>query len=88
MKCKASDGTACTAKQVRALSDAVYAGKRQHDALALVRTVTLASSDGTLKCEQTDGTACTTTQLDAVKLIAADQKVYINYNSSKSNTAK
>jgi len=88
IKCKGADGKACTAKQVEALSDGVYAGKRQHEVLASVRSLTLASSDGTLKCDQSDGTPCTTPQLDAIKEIAARQQTFINYNSSKSNSAK
>jgi hypothetical protein len=86
IRCKSMDGKGCTAKQVQALSDAVYAGKRQHEALTLVRTIELASPDGTLRCLQQDGTPCTTTQLDAVKFIATDQQLYLNYNSSKSKT--
>jgi hypothetical protein len=88
IKCKGPDGKPCTAKQVETLSDGCYSGKRQHEALALVKSVTLASSDGTLKCEQNDGKPCTTEQLDAVKQVGASQQTYINYNSSKSNTAK
>ena len=86
VKCKGTDGRACTARQVQALSDAVYAGKRQHDVLGPVRNLALASADGTLKCEQSDGTPCTTPQLDAIKELAATQQLYINYNSSKSNS--
>lgn len=85
-RCKGPDGRACSSKQVQALSDAAFSGKRQHEALALFRNLTLVSSDGTLKCEQTDGTPCTTAQLDVIKEIAAGQQVFINYNSSKSNT--
>ena len=84
VKCKGVDGKACTAKQVQALADAVFAGKRQHDVLATFKNLTLASSDGTLKCEQNDGTPCTTPQLDLVKEIAAGQQIFINYNASKS----
>jgi hypothetical protein len=83
VRCKGADGRACTSGQVQALSDAVYAGKNHHEVLAPVRSLTLAKSDGTLKCEQSDGKPCTTPQLDAIKQIAADQQMYINYNSSK-----
>jgi hypothetical protein len=86
IKCKGADGRACTSKQVQALADAVFAGKRQHEVLALFKNLTLVSSDGVLKCEQNDGTPCTTQQLDLVKEIAAGQQMFINYNSSKSNT--
>jgi hypothetical protein len=86
VKCKGPDAKPCTAKQVQALSDAVYSGKNHHDALVPVKELTLAASDGSLKCAQGDGTPCTTPQLDAIKMIAADQQLYINYNSSKSNT--
>jgi hypothetical protein len=86
IKCKGSDGRPCSAKQVQALSDGVFGAKQQHEALALVRNLTLASADGTLKCEQNDGKPCTTPQLDAVKEIGRQQQLFINYNSSKSNS--
>jgi len=86
VKCKGPDAKPCTARQVQALSDAVYSGKNHHDALVPVKELSLAASDGSLKCAQGDGTPCTTPQLDAIKMIAADQQLYINYNSSKSNT--
>ena len=86
--CKGPDGKPCTARQVQVLSDGIYAGKKQHEALSPVHSLTLASPDGTLKCEQSDGTACTTLQLDAIKQIAAAQQMYVNYNAAKANTAK
>jgi hypothetical protein len=79
IKCKGSDTHPCTAKQVQALADAVAAGKQQHDVLAAVRNITLASPDGILKCDQTDGMPCTTAQFDAVKIFAADQKLFLTY---------
>jgi hypothetical protein len=88
VKCKGPDGTACTARQVQALSDAVFEAKRQHEALLPVKDLTLASSDGTLQCVQNDGTACATAQLDAVKEIAAGQQLFINYNTAKPNARK
>jgi hypothetical protein len=88
VKCKGADGRGCTARQVQTLTDAVFAAKGHHEILASVSSLTLASSDGTLKCDQTDGSACTTAQLDAIKQIAIDQQLFINYNSSKSNSAK
>jgi len=86
VRCRNGDGRPCTSKQVQALSDAVFAAKRQHDVLALFENLTLASSAGTLKCVQHGGTPCTTAQLDLVKEIAADRQLYINYNSDKGNT--
>ena len=83
IRCKGVDGHGCTAKQVQTLQDAVYAGKRAHEALALVKTIELASPDGTLRCMQQDGTACTIAQLDEVKFIANDRQLYLNYNSAK-----
>ena len=82
VKCKGSDTRPCTAKQVQTLADAVAAGKQQHDVLAAVRNITLASPDGVLKCEQGDGKPCTIPQLDAVKVIAADQKLFLSYKSA------
>jgi hypothetical protein len=83
IKCKGLDGHGCTVKQVQTLQDAVYAGKRSHEALALVKTIELASPDGTLRCVQQDGTVCTIPQLDEVKFIANDQQLYLNYNATK-----
>ena len=88
VKCKGADGRGCSARQVQALTEAVFAAKGHHEILASVASLTLAASDGTLKCDQTDATACTTAQLDAIKQIAIDQQLFINYNSSKSNSAK
>jgi hypothetical protein len=45
----------------------------------------LAASDGTLKCQQGDETPCTVPQLDAIKLVAVDQHLYLNYTAAKSN---
>ena len=81
-KCKEADTKPCTTRQVEALSDAVYAAKRQHDALALVKSLALASADGTLKCDQADGTPCTTAQLDAVKEVGLTLQTYITYASA------
>ena len=85
IKCKGSDTHPCTAKQVQTLADAVAAGKQQHDVLAPVRNISLASPDGILKCEQTDGKPCTTAQLDAVKMFAADQKLFLTYTAKSPN---
>ena len=84
IKCRNQDGRACTSKQVEALSDAVFAAKRQHDSLAQFKDLTLISPDGTLQCSQNGGAACTASQLDAVKQIATGQQLYINYKSSQS----
>lgn len=88
IKCKNVDGRPCSSRQVQALSDAVFEGKRQHDALLPVKTLELASSDGTLRCVQGDGTVCSTPQLDLIKHIAAGQQLFINYNASSSKTGK
>jgi hypothetical protein len=88
IKCKNVEGRGCTSRQVQALSDAVFSGKSQHDALVPVKSLTLASSDGTLHCAQSDGTVCTTEQLDIIKEIAAGLQLFINYNGAKPNTGK
>jgi len=87
-KCKGADTRPCTTRQVEALSDAVYAAKRQHDAVALVKSLTLASADGTLKCDQSDGTPCTAAQWDGVKEVGLAQQTYITYSSAKAAPAK
>ncbi len=87
-KCKNVDGRPCSSRQVQALSDAVFAGKSQHDVLLPVKVLELASSDGTLRCEQGDGKVCTTPQLDLIKEIAAIQQLFINYNGANSKTGK
>jgi hypothetical protein len=84
VKCKGPDGKPCTSKQVQALADAVFAAKRQHDVLATVKNLILASPDGTVQCEQNDGSACTAPQLDVVKEIAAGQQLFINYRVTNS----
>lgn len=87
-KCKNVNGRPCTSRQVQALSDAVFAGKSQHDVLLPVKVLELASSDGTLRCEQGDGKVCTTPQLDLIKEIAATQQLFINYNGANSKSGK
>ena len=87
-KCRNADGRPCTAKQVRALTDAVFAEKMHHETLAMFEGLTLVAPDGTLKCVLHDGGACTTTQLDLVKEIATGLELYINYTSPKSNSGK
>jgi hypothetical protein len=88
IKCKDAGGRACTYRQVQALSDAVFAGKSQHEVLLPVKDLALASSDGTLRCAQSDGTVCTTPELDVIKEIAAGQQLFINYNVAKPNAGK
>jgi len=89
-----SKGKACTSAQVKALESAgMAAGKRQHGPLEKIKSVGLASSDGTLHCAQAGGTACTEEHLDALNALGASQtpKLTITkktYNSSHSNTAK
>jgi len=84
IKCKNADGRGCSAKQVQALSDAVFAGKSKHDVLLPVKDLALAASDGTLRCAQSDGTVCTTAELDVIKEIAAAQQLTIKYSSPAS----
>jgi hypothetical protein len=88
IKCKNVDGKGCTYRQVQALSDAVFAGKTQHEVLLPVKDLALASSDGTLRCAQSDGTVCTTPELDIIKEIAAGQQLSINYKGTKPDGAK
>ncbi|MEI9971891.1 MAG: hypothetical protein WDO73_07425 [Ignavibacteriota bacterium] len=83
IKCRNVNGQGCTQRQVKALSDAVFEGKSQHDVLLPVKELALASSDGTLRCAQSDGTVCTVAELDIIKQIAATQQLSINYNSAK-----
>jgi hypothetical protein len=83
IKCKNTDAKPCTFRQVQGLSDAVFAGKSQHDALLPVKELAMASStDGTLRCVQNDGSVCNTGELDVIKQIAAGQQLFINYNSA------
>lgn len=86
--CKGDNAKPCTARQVDALSDAVTAGRAHHDVLVGVKSISLASSDGTLNCVQNDGKPCTVPQLDQIKLIATDQKLYLNYHAGKPKTGK
>jgi len=89
IKCKTVDSRPCTFKQVQGLSDAVFAGKSQHDELVPVKELALASSsDGTLRCAQSDGSVCTIPELDLIKEIASGQQLFINYNSANSKTGK
>lgn len=82
VKCKNTDARPCTFRQVKDLSDAVFAGKNQHEVLVPVKEVALASStDGTLRCAQSDGSVCTTAELDVIKEIAAGLQLFINYNT-------
>jgi hypothetical protein len=88
VKCKNVEGRPCTFKQVQGLSDAVYAGKSQHEVLLPVKDVALAKDDGTLRCAQSDGSVCTTPELDVIKEIAAGQKLFVNYNASTAKSGK
>jgi hypothetical protein len=82
IKCKNLDGRGCTQREVKALSDAVFAGKSKHEVLVPVKDVALAASDGTLRCAQSDGTICTTAELDVIKEIASTQQLTIRYSAS------
>jgi hypothetical protein len=88
IKCKNVDGRACTYREVQALSDAVFSGKRQHEVLLPVKDLALASPDGTLRCAQNDGTVCSTPELDVIKEIAAGQQLFINYKGTKPDAGK
>ena len=79
IRCQDEGARPCTAKQIAPLTDAVFAQKRQHDALAQFKELTV-ESPGRLKCAQLDGTPCTLPQLDLVKEIGLGLKLYINYN--------
>lgn len=83
IKCKNADGRGCTQKQVQALSDAVFAGKSQHDVLVPVKDLELAASDGTLRCVQSDGSVCTTAELDIIKEIGSSQQLTIKYSNAR-----
>jgi len=82
VKCKNVDGRGCTQREVKALSDAVFAGKSKHEVLVPVKDVALAAPDGTLRCAQSDGTICTTAELDIIKEIASGQQLTIRYTAS------
>jgi hypothetical protein len=86
-KCTGPDGkTACTAAHVKQLNEGMATGRRQHQPLETVKSVSLAKPDVTLACTQNDGTACTAEQLDALNDVAGQFKCALNYNSSKSNS--
>jgi hypothetical protein len=84
--CVGPDKKPCTAAHVRDIASGILVGKRRHNVLAEVKSVTLAKADGTLKCTQDSGEACTEEQIQAPTDIAGPLKCSINYNSSKSNT--
>ena len=79
IRCKGADSKPCSENLVNQLADAT-AGKNQQEVLRGVRSLTLAAPDGTLNCEQNDGSPCTLAQLDAIKILAADRHLYLNYN--------
>jgi len=89
IKCKNTDAKPCTFRQVQGLSDAVFAGKNQHDVLLPVKELAMASSaEGTLRCVQNDGSVCSTAELDVIKQIAAGLELFVNYNSAAGKTGK
>jgi hypothetical protein len=88
IKCKNVDARPCTFRQVQGLSDAVFAGKSQHEVLLPVKDLALAKDDGTLRCAQSDGTICTLPELDVIKEIAKAQQLFINYNATATKSGK
>jgi len=83
IKCKNIDGLGCTYRQVKELSDAVFAGKSQHDVLVPVKDVALAAADGTLRCAQSNGAVCSTAELDVIKQIGSTLQLTIKYTNTK-----
>ena len=67
--CSGPDGKPCNAKHVSDLNEWLGSttGRRQHQPLAEIKTVTLASpKDGSLGCVQNSGAACTAEQQKAL----------------------
>jgi hypothetical protein len=72
MTCSRQGGAPCTAQHVKQLETAVKAAaKGSRKELANVKSLSLASSNGTLKCKQTDGSACTAQQMQMVRDVSA-----------------
>jgi len=86
LKCTRPDGGACTAQRVQGLALAVKAaGKGSRPALAGIKTLSLASSDGTLQCKQTNGKPCTAGQMRLVREVSAASEVTISLSGGNSN---
>ncbi|HJX84607.1 MAG TPA: hypothetical protein VJ723_09710 [Candidatus Angelobacter sp.] len=86
IQCVGPDKKPCSASQVADINHGISAGKRAHQALADVKSVTPSGTGGNLTCTQNNGQPCTAEQVQAVGDVANSLKCTINYNSSKSNT--
>ena len=85
LKCTRPGGSACTAYSVQDLTTAVKAAaKGSHPGLAKVKTLSLASSDGTLNCKQTNGKPCTAEQMQLVREVSAASEVTIGLSGGNS----
>jgi predicted carbohydrate-binding protein with CBM5 and CBM33 domain len=69
MQCIGDDGKGCSAEHVASLNKAMLAAQRKNPALAKIKKLGLASSDGTLRCELTDGKPCGAEQAAALDAI-------------------
>ena len=78
-------GRPCDGGQIKQLMDGLATGRRVHQTLAAIKSVSMGGSGGTLACEQTNGMPCTEEQVKALNQIAPPN-CRINYNSSKSNS--
>lgn len=75
LRCLAADEkTPCTAAQVDQFNQLIVTGRRSYPELAAIRSVSLASPDGTLRCTQNNSAPCTAAQIQAVKQYAAAKK--------------
>jgi predicted carbohydrate-binding protein with CBM5 and CBM33 domain len=69
LQCIGDDGKGCSAEHVASLNKAMLAAQRKNPALAKIKKLGLASSDGTLTCELTDGKPCGAEQAAALDAI-------------------
>ncbi|MGA3019524.1 MAG: hypothetical protein ABSF62_20550 [Bryobacteraceae bacterium] len=85
LKCAGPAGTACTQQRVHDLAAAAQAaGKGSRASLAAIKTLSLASSDGTLKCVQTNGQRCTAEQAQSLYEIGRAINVTVSFSGSNS----
>jgi len=85
LKCTRPGGSACTAYSVQDLAKAVKAAaKSSRPALAGIKTLSLASSDGTLNCKQTSGKPCTAEQMQLVREVSAASEVTVDFSGGNS----
>ena len=71
MTCRRANGMGCDARRVKTLESAVKTASSRRPALASVKALSLAASDGTLTCTQTSGKACTPEQLREIQKVSA-----------------